>query len=106
MGVFVICAYRPKRGMEKQLRKILKDHLPILRREGLATRRPSYAMRAADGTFVEVFEWESAAAIERAHENPTVKAMWARFDEACTYESLANLAESKRLFSDFEPVDL
>jgi len=39
MGLFVICAYRPKPGQEKLLRKILKDHVPILRKEGLATDR-------------------------------------------------------------------
>ena len=105
MGLFVICAYRPKPGQEKLLRKILKDHVPILRKEGFATERPAYLMRAADGTFVEVFEWKSAKATEQAHTNPAVLAMWADFDRACTYETLANLAESKHPFSDFTPVD-
>src|SRR2546430_10664841 len=67
MGVFVIAAYRPKKGKERLLRDVLKDHLPILRKERLVTDRPPYLMRAADGTFVEVFEWKSAAAIEAAH---------------------------------------
>ena len=77
MGVFVIAAYRPKKGKERLLRDVLKDHLPILRKERLVTDRPPYLMRAADGTFVEVFEWESAAAIEAAHGNSAVQAMWA-----------------------------
>ncbi len=87
MGLLVIAAYRPKKGMEHLLRDVLKDHLPILRKERLVTDRPPYLMRAADGTFVEVFEWKSAAAIEAAHHNSAVQAMWARFEEACTYES-------------------
>jgi len=33
MGVFVIAAYRPKKGKERLLRDVLKDHLPILRKE-------------------------------------------------------------------------
>ena len=65
MGVFVIAAYRPKKGKER-----------------LVTDRPPYLMRAADGTFVEVFEWKSAAAIEAAHGNSAVQAMWARFEES------------------------
>ncbi|HEX9341027.1 MAG TPA: hypothetical protein VF992_07665 [Thermoplasmata archaeon] len=106
MGIYAIAAYRLKRGKEQQLREVLKDHLPILRKEGLVTDRPPYLMRAADGTFVEVFEWESAAAIETAHENSQVRAMWARFEAACTYESLGNLKESKDLFANFESIDL
>jgi len=106
VGIYAIAAYRPKPGRERQLRQVLKDHLPILRKEGLVTDRPSYLMRAADGTFVEVFEWKSAATIETAHENPEVRAMWARFEAACTYESLGNLKESRDLFANFESVDL
>ena len=106
MGVFVIAAYRPKKGKERMLRDVLKDHLPILRKERLVTDRPPYLMRAADGTFIEVFEWKSAAAIEAAHGNPAVQAMWARFEEACTYESLLNLKETKDMFANFEAVDL
>jgi quinol monooxygenase YgiN len=104
--MYAIAAYRPKKGKERRLREVLKDHVPILRKEGLVTNRPPYLMRAADGTFVEVFEWKSAAAIEAAHQNPAVQAMWARFEEACTYESLVNLSESKEMFAIFESVEL
>jgi len=104
--MYAIAVYRPKKGKEKLLREVLRDHVPILRKEGLVTNRPPYLMRAADGTFVEVFEWKSAAAIEAAHQNPAVQAMWARFEEACTYESLVNLSESKEMFANFESVDL
>ena len=105
MGMYAIAVYRPKKGKEKLPREVLRDHVPSLRKEGLVTNRPPYLMRAADGTFVEVFEWKSAAAIEAAHQNPAVQAMWARFEEACTYESLVNLSESKEMFANFESVD-
>jgi len=106
MGVYAIAVYRPNKEKEKLLREVLKAHVPILRKERLVTNRPPYLMRAADGTFVEVFEWKSAAAIEAAHQNSAVQAMWARFEEACTYESLVNLSESKEMFANFESVDL
>jgi len=70
------------------------------------TDRQPYLMRAADGTFIEVFEWKSAAAIQAAHKNAAVQAMWARFEEACTYESLVSLSESKEMFANFESVEL
>jgi len=72
----------------------------------LVTDRPPYLMRAADGTFIEVFEWKSAAAIEAAHSKAAVQAMWARFEVACTYESLVSLSESKNMFANFESVEL
>ncbi len=106
MGQFVIAAYRPRSGKEDALRRILKDHLPILRREGLATDRPPYLMRASDGTFVEVFEWKSAKAVEDAHHNANVLKMWARFEEACEYVSLTSLEETKGPFPNFDAVDL
>ena len=106
MGVFAFAAYRPKKGKERLLREVLKDHVPILRKERLVTDRPPYLMRAVDGTFIEVFEWKSAAAIQSAHENAAVQAMWARFEEACTYESLVTLSESKEMFANFESVEL
>src|SRR2546428_8771369 len=86
MGIFVIAAYRPKMGKERLLRDVLKDPLPILRKQRLVTDRPPYLMGAADGTFVEVFEWKSAAAIEGAHGKSSVQAMWAGFEEACASE--------------------
>jgi hypothetical protein len=106
MGQVVIVAYRPKPGMDERLRELIKNHVPILRAEGLATDRPPLVLRAADGTYVEIFEWNSQEAIDQAHHNPTVLVLWSRFAEACDYETLANLPESQRLFSPFELVNL
>ncbi len=105
MGQFVIAAYRPRSGKKVQLLQIIREHMPILRSQGLVTDRPAYAMRASDGTIVEVFEWKSAKAAEEAHSNQVVRALWARFDEVCECESLANLPECQRLFSPFQPID-
>ncbi len=105
MGQFVIAAYRPRSGKEVQLLQIIREHMPILRSQGLVTDRPAYAMRASDGTIVEVFEWKSAKAVEEAHSNQVVRALWARFDEVCEYESLANLPDCQRQFSSFQPID-
>lgn len=105
MGQFVIVAYRPRQGQEARLLDLVRGHVPVLRSQGLATDRPPLVMRAADGTIVEVFEWSSAAAVDRAHSNEAVKAMWASFEEACEYTTLASLPECQRPFSPFEPLD-
>jgi len=106
MGRIVIAAYRPRPGKQSQLAKIVRNHLPVLRTEGLVTDRAPVVMRAKDGTIVEVFEWKSSRAIERAHSNPAVQALWKEFDAVSTYVKVSTLAESQDLFAEFEPVDL
>src|SRR4051794_3027773 len=106
MGSFVIAAYRPKAGKESQLLDILREHMPILRSQNLITDRPAIFMRAGDGSIVEVFEWKSKQAIEQAHENPVVREMWKRFEQACDYLKLDDLAEAKQMFPGFEPLSL
>ena len=106
MGVMVIAAYRPKPSQETRLLQLLKEHLPILRSQDLVTPRPPYAMRASDGTIVEIFEWKSRDAIDAAHKNPTILAMWQRMEEASDYVPLNSLQESANPFPGFEPIDL
>jgi len=105
MPTIVIAAYRPKPGQDAALLEILRDHVPYLRREGLATDRESILGRTKDGTYVEVFEWQTGA-IAKAHEDPGVRAMWQRFDEACSHVALKDLAEAQGLFAELEPVAL
>jgi quinol monooxygenase YgiN len=102
--VMVIVAYRPRPGKEALLLELTRQHLPVLRAQGLATDRPAYVVRAADGTIVEIFEWKSQAAIDRAHQNPAVAKMWERYAEACEYVPLKSLKEAGDLFAAFEPL--
>ena len=106
MGYFVIVAYRPHKGKEQQLLEVVRDHLPVLRSQGLATERPPLVLRAADDTIIEIFEWKSKAAVDQAHTNKAVQELWGRFAQVCDYQSLASLEECKQLFAHFEPVDL
>jgi quinol monooxygenase YgiN len=76
MGIIVISAYKPKEGKAEALKKLMRTHLPRLRKENLVTDRESIMMEAADGTVVEVFEWLSQDAIMQAHHNPNVLKMW------------------------------
>jgi quinol monooxygenase YgiN len=104
MGRIVIAAYRPRPGKQAELRALMNDHLPQLRAEGLATDRASILMEAADGTVIEVFEWVSKEAIEAAHENPVVLAMWAEYAEVCDFVPAAEVQEINSLFSEFSPL--
>jgi hypothetical protein len=102
----VAVAYRPAAERVTEFMACLRDHLPVLRAEGLATDRPAIVLRAASGAFVEVFEWRSDAAIDQAHANPAVQALWARFGACCDYVPLAELPEAQQPFSPFQWVDV
>ena len=101
MSRYVIAAFKPKTGKQQLLRTLVEKHWGLLQAEGLVTDRPSQTMQAADGTIVEVFEWRSPEAAERAHHNPAVQALWAEFEGACEYVPLSTLPESQHPFSEF-----
>ena len=100
----MIVAYRPKPGKEAELLEIVRSRVPTLAREGLVTDRAPVMMRAKDGTIIEVSEWKSREAIEAAHRNPNVLALWSRFFAVCDCVPLKTLAEAEEMFAGFEPI--
>jgi quinol monooxygenase YgiN len=104
MGRIVIACYRPKRNRRDALRALMASHVPTLRAEGLVTDRRPILMEAADGTLIEVFEWRSKDAIDAAHANPRVLAMWERYAQVCDYVPVGAVPEASTLFSEFAPV--
>ena len=104
-GICVIVAYRPKPGKEAELLAVVRSRVPTLRAEGLVTDRAPTMMRARDGTIIEVSEWKSREAIEAAHQNPNVLALWNRFFAVCDCVPLQTLAEAQEMFAGFEPIE-
>src|ERR1700674_2851163 len=100
-GVCGIVAYRPKPGKEKELLELVRNRVPTLRKEGLVTDRVPAIMRSRDGTIVEVSEWKSQEAIDAAHRNPNVLAMWDKFFAICECMPLKTLAEANDMFAGF-----
>jgi len=103
-GIVVIVAYRPKPGKANDTLELVRSRVPTLRKEGLVTDRTPTIMRARDGTIIEVSEWKSHEAIDAAHKNPTVLAMWNKFFAVCDCVPLNTLPESAKLFAGFAPV--
>ncbi len=103
-SVIVIVAYRPKPGRKTELLKLVRSRVPTLRREGLVTDRAPTIIRARDGTIVEVSEWKSQEAIDAAHKNANVLAMWDKFFAICDCVPLNTLDEAKEMFAGFEPI--
>ena len=103
-GIVVIVAYRPKPGKENELVDLVQSRVPTLRKENLVTDRAPTIMRSRDGTIIEVSEWKSHEAIDAAHKNPNVLAMWNKFFAICDCVPLKNLAEAEEMFAGFEPI--
>ena len=103
-GIIVIVAYRPKPGKENELVDLVRSRVPTLRKENLVTDRVPIIMRSRDGTIIEVSEWKSQEAIDAAHKNPNVLAMWNKFFAICDCVPLKSLAEADDLFAGFEPI--
>jgi hypothetical protein len=101
----VVVAYKPKPGKEADLLQLTREHVPLLRAEGLATGHPITACQAKDGTIVEVFEWADGG-VERAHTNPVVLKLWERYAAACDIVPLTSLPEASTMFASFTPLDL
>ena len=47
----------------------------------------------------------SSAAIEAAHTNPAVLAMWNEYEAVCDYVPLNTVAEAAEMFAEFTPVE-
>lgn len=101
--IVVIASYKPKPGKSEALKAVMRTHLPTLQQQGLVTDRPSIMMEAGDGTIIEVFEWLSKEAIEKAHTNPAVLAMWGQYAEVCDYIPVAQVGEASDMFPSFTP---
>ena len=104
-GVCVIVAYRPKPGKEAELLEVVRSRVPTLRKEDLVTDRAPVIMRAKDGTIIEVSEWKSHKAIDSAHKNENVWALWNKFFALCDCVPLKTVAETEEMFAGFEPID-
>ena len=61
----VIVAYKPKAGKEAELLQLTREHVPLLRAEGLATNHPVTACQARDGTL-----WRSSSGKQAAWSAP------------------------------------
>ena len=104
-GICAIVAYRPKPSKEDEVLALVRNRVPTLRQEGLVTDRQPVIMRSRDGIIIEVSEWKSREAIDAAHKNPDVLAMWNKFFAVCDCVPLSTLAEAQDMFAGFEPLE-
>ncbi|WP_270182713.1 hypothetical protein [Alkalihalobacillus sp. CinArs1] len=99
-----IALYRPHPGKEEDLQKVVKDHLPTLRREGLITEQTPLHLQANDGTILEIFQWKSIAAKDEAHQSDVVMEVWEKFMAVAEMTTLSSLEEANQPFPNFKPI--
>ena len=105
-GAIVTAIYRPHDGKEQELLDLVREHVPLLRRLGLATDRKALLFRGpASGAFIEVFEWAGPEASTKAHASPEVSAIWGKMMEIADFPAWKDLEEGQTRFPHFEPVD-
>lgn len=97
----VIAMYRPKAGKIAELEALVKKHFNTLKEYGLTTDRQPFLGRSADGTILEVFEWASRSAAEKAHDHPAVAKIWEAMSMVCEFGTLEQMPESKNRFPHF-----
>jgi hypothetical protein len=100
MSIFAIACYRPFKGREASLKRLVKRHVPLLRREKLITSRASLLLESGNGIIVEMFEWASKNAKIRAHGNPEVLKLWGKMAECGRNVSLSKIKEAGDVFAN------
>lgn len=99
----VIAMYRPHEGKDADLRALIREHIPTLRRLALITDRPAMLLQARNGTYLEIFEWKE---VRVAHDYPEVMRIWDAMELVADFVSLASLGEAPLSFPHFTPIDL
>ena len=102
----VFALYKPLEGKDEELRRIIAQHLPVLRRLELITDRPAILARSKNGTYIEIFEWRTAESAGLAHHHPEVAKVWEAMGAVCDMPLLESLEEVKERFPHFVPVSL
>ena len=100
--IVVIAMYRPKKGKLVELEKLVHQHFPTLKEYGLTTDQKPFLGRASDGTIMEIFEWISEDAAQKAHDHPAVAKIWESMAMVCDFGTLEQLSESKKRFPHFQ----
>ncbi len=104
MGILVICSYKPHPGHEDEARMLMQGHVPLLREHDLITDREVVQGVAADGTLVEVFEWESVEKSRGAPGIAEIGAHWKAMSAVMDFVPLAGVAEAQHPFAHFTPL--
>jgi hypothetical protein len=100
-----LSAYRPYPGRSDELSALFREELATLRRRGHVTDRPAPVARTETGELLVVLEWSTEHAVDDAHGDPEVIAVWERKAKLAEYIAPATLTGSDVPFARWTVVD-
>ena len=102
----VLSLYRPHEGKDAELRELIAQHIPTLRRLELITDRTSITVKSKNGTYIEIFEWRTSESAHAAHHHPELAKVWEAMSKVCDFPALESLDEATTRFPNFDPINL
>jgi hypothetical protein len=82
-----ICTYRVRAGKEDEFIALLRQHWPTLRDLGMVEDTPSLVFRGTDESggpvITEILTWKDGDIPNRAHDVPSVMALWEPMGMCC-----------------------
>lgn len=82
------------------MKKLVKQHTPLLYKEGLISGRPVTLLESRNGILIEIFEWASVNAKRKAHENSKILELWEKMEKTGRNVSLSRIGEADDLFAN------
>jgi hypothetical protein len=95
-------AYRPRAAASVDLFEFFRRELQVLRQRGHVTQRPAPVLQTRTGELVVILEWSSEHAVDDAHGDPDVMALWAQKAELADYIAPADLAGADVPFASWK----
>jgi hypothetical protein len=105
MATCLLVGKKPRHGYV-ELCELIAHHIPTLRRLELITDRPAIQVKSKNGTYIEIFEWRTAGASDKAHQRPELAKVWEAMGKVADFPALDSLEEVVDRFPRFEPVEL
>lgn len=105
MSEIVFAAYKPHPGKEKELEKLIGQHVPTLRELELITDRQPLTLKSKNGTYIEVIEWRDVNSADMAHEHPAVAKIWESMAKVSDFKAMNSLEETDSPFSHYQVIE-
>ena len=108
--VVVLAVYRVAEKSQADFLRIVGEKREYFLKSGYTTPRAPIFLRSSSSPefLIDIFEWASEQAIEKAHSDPVVLRYWSEMEGLWIDGGLglSQLPESDEAFAGFEPVTL
>lgn len=97
-----LSAYRPRVDDRHRLEEHLRQEIAALRSRGHITERPVPICRTEAGEYLVVLEWSTTTAVDDAHADAAILAIWERKAELFEYVGVSELARASVPFAAYD----